>query len=134
MEIVTDNSKVIDALKTQLEHIKKSLGEFHEEGIAPTLLVQKIVTKVEQLQRQNDELQADAKRYQRLAVLVNAGEWFTGYSTVKDSYGLCDETNMDDKAMMDKYLDKPEVIDLAESWKRIELRQQSTNDGSDGDE
>lgn len=58
--------------------------------------------------RSNDEL--DAARYRRLAWLVEFGEWSVCKHVIKDSYGLTDDTFMDDKADMDVWLDKPEVI------------------------
>jgi hypothetical protein len=58
--------------------------------------------------RSNDRLDAD--RYRRLAWLVEFGEWSVGKHVIKDSYGLTDDTFMDDKADMDAWLDKPEVV------------------------
>lgn len=65
MEIVTDNSKVIDALKGQIANIRKSLGRFDEEGIAPTIIIDGLVRQNELLQRQNDELVARVGRLER---------------------------------------------------------------------
>ena len=58
----------------------------------------------------------DAERYRRLAVLVAAGEWFAGYGEIIDSDGFTDNTYMDDKAMLDEWLDREDVIASAESW------------------
>lgn len=60
----------------------------------------------------------DAERYRRLAALVEAGEWFVGSSKVVDSYGLTEDTYMDDKAMMDLRLDGKEVNASAVGWKK----------------
>lgn len=63
--------------------------------------------------RLNVEL--DAARYRRLAWLVDFGCWSVGHHEIKDSYGLTEDTYMDDKADMDAWLDKTEVIADAEA-------------------
>jgi len=52
----------------------------------------------------------DAARYRRLAWLIEFGCWSVGHHEIKDSYGLTNDTFMDNKADMDTWLDKPEVI------------------------
>lgn len=61
------------------------------------------------------EIELDAARYRRLAWLVEFGCWSIAHHEIIDSYGSVKETCMDDKADMDKWLDKPEVIIDAES-------------------
>ena len=58
-------------------------------------------------------LRADAERYRRLAWLVAFGEWGVVKQVIKDSFGLTEDTFMDDKADMDKTLDSPEVVRAA---------------------
>lgn len=60
----------------------------------------------------------DAERYRRLAVLVEAGEWFAGHSETIDSYGSTDDTYMDDKDMLDAWLDRVDVVESADSWRK----------------
>lgn len=48
----------------------------------------------------------DAKRYLRLAYLVETGEWSVGKHEIIDKFGRTDDTYMDDKAELDKYLDE----------------------------
>lgn len=57
-------------------------------------------------------------RYRRLAWLVEFGEWSICKHVIKDSYGLTDDTFMDDKADMDVWLDKPEMIVDAEACRK----------------
>ena len=71
---------------------------------------------------------ADAKRYCRLAWLVEAGSWSVGRHEVIDSYGLTEDEYMDDKADMDKQLDDPKVIREAGGWEKAFLRR-GTRDG-----
>lgn len=60
----------------------------------------------------------DAERYRRLAVLVEAGEWFAGLSEIIDSYGANSNTYMDDKEMLDACLDRQDVVESADSWRK----------------
>ena len=60
----------------------------------------------------------DAERYRRLAVLVEAGEWFAGHSEIIDSHGATDDTYMDDKDMLDTWLDRNDVVESANSWRK----------------
>lgn len=62
-------------------------------------------------------LHEDAERYRRLCVLVEAGEWFAGYGEIINSYGALNDTFMDDKAMMDEWLDRPDVVQSADEWR-----------------
>ena len=49
---------------------------------------------------------ADAERYRCLAQHVDFGDWFCGYSVIKNSYGKTEDFYMDDKKHMDETIDK----------------------------
>jgi len=57
-------------------------------------------------QRNTDEIFEDAKRYLLLSVLVEQGLWAISEFEITDNYGSTVTTFMDDKAEMDKRLDK----------------------------
>ena len=61
----------------------------------------------------------DAERYRRLAILVEAGEWAVCQSETIDSYGSTKDIWMDDKDMLDKFLDRDEVIESAKGWETV---------------
>ena len=48
----------------------------------------------------------DAERYRCLAQHVDFGDWFCGYSVIKNSYGKTDDFYMGDKKHMDEVIDK----------------------------
>ena len=56
--------------------------------------------------RNMDEIFADAKRYLLLCTLVEQGLWAVAEYEITDSYGNRVTTFMDDKAEMDRRLDK----------------------------
>jgi hypothetical protein len=60
----------------------------------------------------------DADRYRRLAVLVEAGEWCIGHLEIIDSHGATNETFIDDKDMLDTWLDRNDVVESANDWQR----------------
>jgi len=70
------------------------------------------------LLQENKALRADAERYRRLGFLVAAGDWSVGQHETIDSYGVTDDTYMDDKNMMDEWLDRPDVVEEAAGWKK----------------
>lgn len=149
MEIVTDNSKVIDALKGQIANIRKSLGRFDEEGIAPTIIIDGLVRQNELLQRQNDELQLIKQRYENLIFAVgskypNESRHETALRYIQQAenrdHQPCGADNIDNSKVFEdalkhgvgvmsvglggaKHVPHDEIFD----------RQQSTNEGSNGE-
>src|SRR5574340_1248263 len=57
----------------------------------------------------------DAARYRRLAALVGFGMWSVTQHEVIDSMGVTKDTHMDDKSEMDEWLDRPEVVQEADT-------------------
>jgi nucleoside 2-deoxyribosyltransferase len=64
-----------------------------------------------------DELAEDAERYHRLAWLVEFGAWSISQNIIQDSDGLVEENFMENKTMMDKCLNNPEVVKDAANCK-----------------
>ena len=85
---------------------RTALGENICKCISPTT---ENVSEIQILKAQLAEAQsykADAERYKWLAEHVDFGDWFCGYSAIKDSYGQTDDFYMDDKKHMDEAIDQ----------------------------
>ena len=57
----------------------------------------------------------DAARYRRLAALVGFGMWSVTRHEVIDRMGATKDTSIDDKADMDEWLDRPDVVQEADT-------------------
>ena len=89
---------------------------FHTEigtGYCKDFMLNLCADEIEELRKQLTQAQTqaqtykdDAERYRRLAEHVDFGDWFCGYSVIKDSYGQTDAFYMDDKIDMDEMIDK----------------------------
>ena len=65
----------------------------------------KIVSLMEEL-KEAQSYKDDAECYRCLAEHVDFGDWFCGYSIIKDSYGATEDFYMEDKKDMDKTIYK----------------------------